>query len=367
MNDDPILLHRMARNYLACVYPFPPELCPEYLDTPDRERVFTGLHILHQSIQDLYRAFTRLETTDENSASDEDYCWKVLDGSAFLLWILGALGEWIDGPQGAELRVSKTALLTSVPGRKIKDISSVLPGMQAAGFNLSFRNAAGAPCAGDWKRCEMVNLGWQKDPAEADTLLSALSYFARRVDIRKPGVPFEAFKRADYRSLLPGGDPAALPYTFDEALSTLDPRTAALWREVAAYLAQQYPKYVPFFRHPDLRRRTWTINYDTQAKGYGLFSLYGEEGGLRVRMVLKKTGRAYVLEHIDELSPHMQEMFLNRIPCIDCKHCGQHEFYTHGDHVHKICAGTWFYSDHLEPEDLPSVQRLIAIHVSHLR
>jgi len=367
MSDDPVLLHRMARNYLACVYPFPLELRPEHLDTPDCERIFTGLHILNRSIHNLYQTFARQETVTEKGVSDEDYYWKTLGGAGLLLWTLGALGERIDGSQGAELRVKKAALTTSVPGQKVKDISSMLPAMQAAGFRLSFPNEDGTPCAGGWKRCEMVSLGWQKDPAEAEALLSALAFFALRVDIRKPGVPFEAFQRADYRCLLPGGNPAALPYTFEEALSTLDSRTAALWRELAAYLAHQYPKYIPFFRHPDLRHRTWTVNYDTQAKGYGLFSLYGEEGGLRVRMVFKKTGRAYVLNHIDELSPRMQEMFLNRIPCIDCKHCGQHEFYTHGDHVHKICAGAWFYSSYLEAEDLPSVQRLIEIHISHLR
>ena len=213
----------------------------------------------------------------------------------------------------------------------------------------------------------MVDLAWKKNPAGVDALWAAMEYFARRVDIHQPGVSFVAFQRADYLALLPGGNPVGLPYTLEEALGTLDPKTACLWREMADYLAQQYPKYVPFFRHPDLRRRTWVINYDTQAKGYGLFSLYGEESGLRVRMALKTEGRVYVLGHIDELSPRMQEMFLERITCVDCKHCGKHEFYPHGDHIHKLCAGTWFYSLHLEPEDLPSVKRLIAVHVSHLK
>lgn len=367
MTDNPILLHHMARNYLACVYPVPPELRPEHLDTPDREQVFAGLQFLHRAIHDLYEAFSHVEAVSEKAASDEDFCWKTLEVTVVLLWTLGVQGERIDGPQGTELRVKKSSLYSSVPGRKIKDITSVLLGMQAAGFSLSFMNADGTTCTGGWKRCEMVGLGWKKTPAEADALWAALAFFARHVDIRQPGVPFEAFQRADFRSLLPGGNPAALPYTFDEALGTLDSKTATLWREMADYLARKYPKYVPFFRHPDLRRRTWVINYDTQAKGYGLFSLYGEEGGFRVRMALKKAGRDYVLEHIGEFSPRMQEMFLNRITCTDCKHCGKHEFYPHGDHVHKLCAGAWFYSLHLEPEDLPSVKQLIAIHVSHLR
>ena len=362
-----ILLHRIAQNYLACVFPFPPELRPEHLDTPDRELVFVGLQFLHHVINSLYKTFGQVEVASEKAVSDADYCWKTLEATGFLLWILGALGAKINGPQGTELRLKKSALNNSVPGRKVKDLTSVLPGMQAAGFSLSFLNADGSTCTGGWKSCELVDLGWQKAPAEGDALWAALAFFARRVNIRLPGVPFEAFQRADFRSLLPGGNPAALPYTFEEALATLDSKTAALWREMTDYLAQKYPKYVPFFRHPDLRRRTWVINYDTQAKGYGLFSLYGEEGGFRVRMALKKDGRAYVLGHISELSPRMQEMFLNRITCIDCKHCGKHEFYPHGDHIHKLCAGTWFFSLHLDPEDLPSVKQLIAIHISHLR
>ena len=362
-----ILLHRMAANYLACVYPFPTELRPEHLDVPNPGQVFAGLHLLHRLFHDLYLAFTRLEPVNEKAASDEDTCWKTLDGCGLFLWTLGALGERVDSPRGAKLWVQKAALAGSVPGRKVKDIASMQPGLEAAGFRLYFLDSGGGPCAGGWKRCELVGLGWPSNPTEANALWYALEYFARRVDLRQPGVPFAAFLRADFRPLLPGSDPAALPYTIDEAWSALDPATVCLWRAMAGYLASAYPKYVPFFRHPDLRRRTWTVNYDTQAKGYGLFSLYGDDGGFRVRMVLKKSGRAYVLDHIDELSPRMQEMFLNRIPCIDCKHCGQHEFYTHGDHVHKLCAGAWFYSDHLALEDLPSIKRLIAIHVSHLR
>ena len=367
MSDDPILLHRMARNYLACVYPFPPELHPEHLETPDQERIFTGLQILHRAIRDLYEAFSRVEAVSKKAIADADYCWKTLEGIGILLWTLGVQGERIDRPQDTELRVKKSTLINPAPGRKIKDISSVLLGMQAAGFNLSFLNADGTNCTSGWKGCESIGLNWQKSPAEADALLAALAFFARQVDIRQPGVPLQAFQRADFRSLLPGGNPAALPYTFEEALGTLDAHTAALWRQMADYLAREYPMYVPFFRHPDLRRRTWIINYDIRAKGYGLFSLYGEEGGFRVRMALKKEGRTYVLGHIGELSPRMQEMFLNRITCIDCKHCGKHEFYPHGDHIHKLCAGAWFYSLHLEPEDLPSVKKLIAIHVSHLK
>ena len=367
MTDNPFLLQRMARNYLACVYPFPAELKPEHLDVPDQPRLFDGLHRLHRAIQDLYEGFTRLEPASEKALSDEDYCWKVMDGSVFLLWTLGVVGERVEGVQGVEMRAAKPAFATSAPGRKVKEIEAVLPGLHAAGFRLSFLNADGSLCASGWKGCGTVSLGWQGDPAEADGLMSALAYFARRADIRKPGVPFEAFKRADFRCLLPGGDPAAHPYTFEEALSSLDAKTSGLWREMASYLAQTYPKYIPFFRHPDLRRRTWAINYDTQSKGYGLFTLYGEDGGIRLRMAFKKDGRRYVLDHIGELSPRMQEMFLNRIACVDCKHCGEHEFYPHEDHVHKLCAGAWFYSLHLEPEDLPSVQRLIAIHVAHLR
>ena len=65
MADNPILLHRMARNYLACVYPFPRELRPEHLDTPDREQVFAGLQFLHRTIHDLYEAFRHVEAESE--------------------------------------------------------------------------------------------------------------------------------------------------------------------------------------------------------------------------------------------------------------------------------------------------------------
>ncbi len=42
-------------------------------------------------------------------------------------------------------------------------------------------------------------------------------------------------------------------------------------------------------------------------------------------------------------------------------------FYLHEGRTQKLCAGTWFYSLHLEPEDLPSVKRLIEIHIANLR
>ncbi len=364
MRDDPILLHRMARNYLACVYPFPAGLRPEHLRVP---RAFEGLRLLHRAISDVYEAFARVEIADARARSDENYCWKVLDGSAFLLWTMGVLGERGAARPRVDYRVSRAALSTSAPGRRLVDGDAIVSGLSAAGFRLTFLNADGSACASGWKRCQFVSLSWVKDSAQADAVWSALRLFARRVDFRRRGVPFEAFQRADFRSLLPEGDPAVPPYTLDEALQTLDVKTADLWRDMADCLARRYPKYVPFFRHPDLRRRTWAVNYDTHAKGYGLFTLYGEDGGLRVRMALRKTGRAYVLSHIDELSPRMQEMFLERVSCTDCKHCGKHESYAHGDHQHRLCAGAWFYSRHLEREDLPSVQRLIEIHVSHLR
>jgi hypothetical protein len=329
--------------------------------------IFEGLKLLHRAMRDLYTAFSRLEVMSEKAAVDEDTCWKTINGAGLLLWVAGVQGERRDGPQGPELFVKRSALGNPAPGQKINDIDAILPAMQAAGFRLSMRNADNSPCSDGWKRCEQASLGWQKSPAEAEALLDGLAYFARRVNYRQSGVPFLAFQRADFRSLLPGVDPNTLPYTFEEALSTLDCRTATLWREIAGYLEQTYPRYVPFFRHPDLRHRTWAINYDTRPKGYGRFTLYGEEGGFRVRMALKKTGRAYVLGHLNEFTRRFQEMFLERITCVDCKHCGQHEFFTHDDHIHKLCAGTWFYSRYLEPEDIPSVKRLIAIHVSHLR
>jgi len=93
MPDDSILLHRMARNYLACVYPFPPELRLEHLDTPNRKQVYAGLQLLHRVIRDLYEAFSRVEAMSDKAVSDEDYCWKTLEGSGFLLWVLGATGE----------------------------------------------------------------------------------------------------------------------------------------------------------------------------------------------------------------------------------------------------------------------------------
>src|SRR3989304_1790939 len=98
MTHDPILLHRMARNYLACVYPFPPGLRPEHLEAPDQEQVLAGLHILHRALTGLYQAFNCLERADAKAISDEDYCWKTMEGSTFLLWTMGALGERIAGP-----------------------------------------------------------------------------------------------------------------------------------------------------------------------------------------------------------------------------------------------------------------------------
>jgi len=80
---------------------------------------------------------------------------------------------------------------------------------------------------------------------------------------------------------------------------------------------------------------------------------------LQIRIVLIEGTINNMLKHVEELSPHFQESYLNAVACKDCSHCGKHVFYTHKDHIHKLCKSPWFISPYLQTEDLPDIERLI--------
>lgn len=74
--------------------------------------------------------------------------------------------------------------------------------------------------------------------------------------------------------------------------------------------------------------------------------------------------RSNLLEHIGDLSPQFQETYLDSVACKDCTRCGKHFFYTHGDHVHRLCKSPWHFSPYLSIEDLPDIERLIDLRLA---
>jgi hypothetical protein len=367
--SDELLLYRMARNYSACMVPIPDELAPVHLPVPDeaQQTVYEGLLCLHGVIASLYDLFATWPKPDEKEASDERTCYQAIEGPVVLLWGLGVAGCLSSGPDGAEWIVDKAELRKVTPARRLKNLAAVVPALERVGFAFACYDADGSVCTRGLSRCASAALRYVADPARSEALLCALAFYARCLDLNEGDAGWVAFARADYRVLVSGADPAARSYTEAEALRTMDPATAALWHDLARYTAERYPHYVQAFRIPSLRHRCWTADYTTTGKGYGIWSTYGDAGGFRVRMVFRPKGRAYLLEHLDELSPKMQEAFLNGTSCRDCKSCGEHLMYLHGDHVHKLCKAAWFYSPYLEAEDMASVERMVDIQVAHLR
>jgi hypothetical protein len=139
-----------------------------------------------------------------------------------------------------------------------------------------------------------------------------------------------------------------------------------MWHEIMAFTAARYPQYRPYIRVPRLRSRGWLADFSTTGKDYGTWTIIGEEGGFWMRIAPKAQGYQYILTHIDQFSPRFQEIYLNCSACSDCTHCGKHFFFQHGDHVHRLCKGPWFYSPHLRPEDIADIERLIDIHLANL-
>jgi hypothetical protein len=178
---------------------------------------------------------------------------------------------------------------------------------------------------------------------------------------KEKGVIFEVFLRADFRPLLPDYvfHIPHLPASEDEAERTFSLSTLEVWTALTRFMGDHYPQYRLYFRVPGPRNRRWVADYSTKENDYGSWSIFVDEDGLSVRIVLIEGTIKNMLERVDELSPRFQEDYLNAVACKDCIHCGKHVFYTHKDHVHRLCRSPWFISSPLHLEDLPDIEHLI--------
>jgi hypothetical protein len=208
-------------------------------------------------------------------------------------------------------------------------------------------------------------------PAHNDPLLRALAYYAARLPEKvnaqkKKGILFEILLRADFRPLLPGYTfhIPHLPAEEEEVTRTFDPATLAVWREITRFMTSRHPEYRLYFRVPRLRGRGWVADYSTKENDYGLWSIFVDENGLSARIVFNLKTLPYLLDHIAEFPPQFQEDYLYTVRCKDCIRCGKHVFFTHGDHIHRLCRTPWYHSPSLRLEDLPNIEHLIDLRLA---
>jgi hypothetical protein len=349
---------------------FPAELQPEHLDVPADEQalLFAGLPVLHAIIGDIYGYFAHLAPIDDARWSDRDYCWRAIEGPVKLLWALGTAGQLVPKPDGLELRASRSSLDAACKRCSIKDPKAALGALEMLGFDLTYYGADGLPCREGCRTCTDFAV---RHPGHNDPLLHALVYYAAHLPEKKSGrkekgIIVEVLLRADFRPLLPGytfHEPH-LPATEEEVTRTFDPATLEVWCAMTHFMASRHPEYRLFFRVPRIRGRGWVADYSTRDNDYGAWSIFVEEKGLYVRIVFNDKTRPNLLEHIAELSPQFQESYLNSVGCKDCVRCGKHVFYTHDDHLHRLCKSPWYFSPHLSLEDLPDIERLVDLRLA---
>jgi len=372
MNDNPnSLLHDMAQNYRVCLADFPSNLEPAQLDVPTGEQasVFAGLSTLHSVIGKIYDHFSQLATGDRHW-EDREYCYQAIESPVKLLYGLGLLGQLVQGSDGLELKQSREVLDPAIKKIGCKDPVKAFSVLESAEFKVVYYSVDGLPGPGGYKKCTAVAVSY---PPHNDPLLRALAYFTKRLPQKKAGrkekgVILEVFLRADFRPLLPGYTYHIphLPATEDEVTRTLNPNTLELWKALTGYMSEYFPQYQLYYRVPWLRSCRWTADYSTKENDYGLWSIFVEEAGLSVRIVLIDGTIQNMLDHVGELSPQFQENYLNAVACKDCSHCGKHVFYTHADHIHKLCKSPWFASPYLSMDDLPDIERLIDFRLAPL-
>jgi hypothetical protein len=365
------LIHSIAHNYRLCLADFPLNLKPEHLDVPAGEQaiLFAGFSILRAVIGDIYDHFAHLTPT-EGHWSDREYCYRAIEGAVKLLWALGAVGQLVQGPGGLELQVSRENLDEALKRCGVKNSTAAFVVLESVGFNIIYHGADGLTCPGGFKKCVAVTVRY---PPHNDPLLYAVAYYAvhlpeKKSANKKKSIIFEIYLRADFRPLLPGYTfhIPHLPAEEEEVTRTFDPATLEVWRELTGFMASRHPQYRLFFRVPRIRNRGWVADYSTKENDYGLWSIFVEEGGLYVRIVFNAKTLPNLLGHINELSPHFQETYLTSVACKDCVRCGKHVFYTHGDHVHRLCKSPWYFSPYLGLEDLPDIERLVDFRLANL-
>jgi hypothetical protein len=363
------LIHNIAQNYCLCLADFPSNLKPEHLDVPVDEQtiIFAGLSTLHTVIGNLYDYFALLVTAGKHWA-DPEYCYKAIEGPVKLLWALGAAGQLIQGSEGLELKSDRVDLDQAIKRCGSKDPVRAFEVLKTVGVKMIYHGADGLLCPGGYKKFTTVAVCY---PADNESLLRALTYYALRLPHKKStqkSIIFEVFLRADFRPLLPGYTfhMPHLPADEGEVTRTFKPDILAVWKKITDFMTSHYPQCRLYFRVPRIRGCGWVADYSVKEGDYGLYSIFIDEGGLYVRIVLIDGTINNMLEHVDELSPHFQENYLNAVKCKDCSYCGKHVFYTHGDHVHRLCKSPWFISPYLHLEDMPDIERLIDFRLANL-
>jgi hypothetical protein len=361
----PILTKR-AQNYHICLADLPPNLKPTHLQVPaDQQNItFTGLHSLHTLIGVIYDHFSRLVPTS-GRLPNEEYCYRVIEAPVKLLWALGMAGKLILTKDWWELQVSKEDLDAVLKRCGAKDASGAFEALELVGFQATYLDSQGIACSGGYKKSNLIVVKYKvNQSAENEALLRALVYIAPRLPTNKntkKSFIVELFLRADFRFLLPGYRIRMPHFPTDEAevTRTFDPNTLAIWREITTFMSNHHPDYRLYFRIPRPRGRGWVADYSLKDNDYGSISFFIDENGLSLRIVFSGDKVPQLLDHVSELSPDFQEIYLHDVRCKDCVRCGKHIFYPHGDHVHRLCKSPWFASPFLKTEDLPDIERLI--------
>lgn len=358
------LLRNIAQNYRVCLADFPPNLKPEHLDVPmdDQIALFAGLSTLHKVISDIYECFACFNTSGDRWANPE-YCYRAIEGPVKLLWAMGTVGQSAWGPDGLELTSSRDVLDQALKKCGCKDPARAFEVLEAVGFHLTYRGTSGLTSSKKYKKSTAVAMRYLPDD---EPLLGALTYYAARLPEKKigrkeKGVILEVFLRADFRPLLPGYTfhVPHLPAEEKEVTRTFDSKTMEVWNALTGFMRSHHSRYQLFFRVPGPRNRRWVADYSTKDGDYGCYSIFIDEKGLSVRIVLMDGTIKNMLEHVQELSVPFQENYLKAVACKDCIHCGKQVFYTHDNHVHRLCKSPWFISPYLHLEDLPDIERLI--------
>jgi hypothetical protein len=366
------LVHDIAQNYRICLADFPTGLIPAHLDVPDGEQasLLDGLYTLYTLIGKIYEHFSLLVTNDKHWA-DGEYCYQAIEGPVKMMWALGVYGQLARGPDGLDLRSSRVDLDQAIKKCGCKNPVKAFGLLETVGFKAIYYGVDGFPGVIGYKKCSAVAVRY---PAQNDPLLRAMVYYANRLPQKKSGrkekgVIFEVLLRADFRPLLPGYTfhVPHLPAVEEEVTRTFNSTTLEIWNALTGFMADRYPQYRYYFRVPYPRYRRWVADYSNKDNDYGLWSIFVEEGGLSVRIVLIEGTINNMLEHVGDLSPHFQENYLNAVACKDCIHCGKHVFYTHRDHIHRLCKSPWFISPHLQLEDLPDIARLIDFRLANVQ
>jgi hypothetical protein len=360
----------IAQTYRLFLVDFPVELQPEHLDVPQDEQalLFAGLSILHAIIGDIYDYFAHLTPLDDARWSGEEYCCRAIESPVKLLWALGTAGQIVQGPDGIEIKADRSGLDAALKRCSIKDPKAALGVLEKVGLGFTYYGADGLPCTRGYNKCAEVAV---YHPGHHDALLRAMAYYPAHLPQKKSGRKIkgpilEVLLRADFRPLLPGYTfhVPHLPATEEEVTRTFDPATLEVWRAIAHFMASRHPEYRLFYRVPFIRGRRWVADYSTKDNDYGAWSVFVEQKGLYVRIVFNAQTLPNLLAHIPDLSSPFQERYLNSVACKDCTRCGKHVFYTHGDHVHRLCKSPWYFSPPLSLEDLPDIERLVDLRLA---